>query len=107
VETSASEVKELKVTEAVGCAPLENAGGIYGWDEIKRAFATTNPNGEMRDRKRWGRQVSPLGQAFNPAVQPPIEEFNQPGEFLNFLRDVRQAAGDGHNTADDPDDEDQ
>ncbi|KIK41714.1 hypothetical protein CY34DRAFT_84897 [Suillus luteus UH-Slu-Lm8-n1] len=105
VETSASGVKELKVIEAAGCAPLEDAGGIYGWDEIKRAFATTNPSGEMRDRKRWARQVSPLGQAFNPAVQPPIEEFNQPGEFVKFLRDVRQAAGDGHNTADDPDDE--
>ncbi|KAG2756613.1 hypothetical protein P692DRAFT_20526860 [Suillus brevipes Sb2] len=106
VEKSTSGVKELKVIEASGCAPLEDSGGIYGWDEIKRAFATTNPSGEMRDRKRWGRQISPLGQAFNPAVQPSIEEFNQPGEFLKFLRGVRQAAGDGHNTADDQDDED-
>lgn len=107
VEKSTSGVKELKVIDASGCAPLEDSGGIYGWDEIKRAFATTNPSGEMRDRKRWGRQISPLGQAFNPAVQPSIEEFNQPGEFLKFLRGVRQAAGDGHNTADDQDDEDQ
>jgi hypothetical protein len=105
-ETSASGIKELKVIEVAGCAPLEDAGGIYGWDELKRAFATTNPNSEMRDRKRWGREISPLGQTFNPAVQPPTEEFNQPGEFLKFLRDVRQAAGDGHNLADDPDNED-
>lgn len=39
-------------------------------------------------------------------MRAPVEEFNQPREFLKLFHDIRQAAGDGHNLADDADHED-
>ncbi|KAH7928051.1 ribonuclease H-like protein [Leucogyrophana mollusca] len=104
VSTGTSRVKELKVIDAVGCGPVEDSGGVRGWDEVKRAFSTPNPNAELRERKRWAREVSGLGENFNPAAEPSIVSLNAPGMYDRMLQDMKRGSGDDPYLSDDIED---
>lgn len=46
------------VKEAVGCGPVEDSGGIPGWNRVKKAFAAVSPTPEQEEHKQWARWVS-------------------------------------------------
>ncbi|KIJ62755.1 hypothetical protein HYDPIDRAFT_29911 [Hydnomerulius pinastri MD-312] len=107
VESTNLPSRKLKVIAAEGAGPLEDAGGIRGWDEVKRAFASTNPSREMNDKKEWARMISPLGEAYDPRVAPTIDQLNTPGEYEDWLLNAAQGSGDFYDPDEDEDPEDE
>jgi hypothetical protein len=92
----------LSVIGATGCGPLDDSGGITGWQEVKTAFSRPNPRPHQRERKAWARNISPLGSAFDPANTPSLETLNREGEFVKFARLCRR----GEEYGEDDEDED-
>lgn len=84
--------KELKVIEVQGAGPMEDSGGIYGWEEVKKAFAATNPSTAQIDRRHWATESSSLGSAYDPTIAPTVASLSSRGAFEAWL--------DHHATAD-------
>ncbi|KAG7086760.1 hypothetical protein E1B28_002692 [Marasmius oreades] len=40
-------------SKAVGYPPAEDAGGVYGWEEVKSAFAAEHPTANQLERREW------------------------------------------------------
>jgi hypothetical protein len=90
----------LKVISAMGCGPLDNSGGVMGWQEVKLAFSKANPNTWKRDKKSWANDILPLGMAFDPSKTPSLEELNKEGEFEEFAKFCRRGEGNGEDNRD-------
>lgn len=85
----------LKVIRATGCGPLDDSGGVRGWNEVKKAFSSSNPNAQLREKKAWAKIVSPLGREFNPSKEPSLDALNEEGGFEKFAELCRQGEGNG------------
>lgn len=46
------------IKKAVGCGPIENCGGIHGWNRVKEAFEAVSPTREQGQRRQWARLAS-------------------------------------------------
>jgi hypothetical protein len=68
-----------------GCAPVEDSGSTTGWEEVKSAFRASNPTRDQEDRRRWARDVSGLGQSFDPLKEPDVVQMNYEGRWENHL----------------------
>ncbi|KAF9223450.1 hypothetical protein BS17DRAFT_767313 [Gyrodon lividus] len=79
------ESKKLKVVEVKGAAPLGDSGGLHGWDEVKRVFASTNVTDEFnsKEESRGG-----------------VDELNTASGYQEWLGKAAQGSGDYY----DPDD---
>lgn len=73
------DTKELKVLEVQGAGPLEDSGGVYGWEEVKKAFAARNPSRAQVERRRWAAEMTSLGDSYNPTVAPTVASLNARG----------------------------
>ncbi|KAG6331597.1 hypothetical protein ID866_7488 [Astraeus odoratus] len=73
----------LKVIEVQGASPLEDSGGIWGWDALKRAFAAARPDKEQKHTIHWAREMA--GNTYDPTVAPTVDEFNARGGFDAWL----------------------
>lgn len=47
------DVKDFVCLSGTGHPVIENAGGASGWNEIKAAYRTSQPNQEQRERREW------------------------------------------------------
>lgn len=63
------------VKEAVGCGPLEDSGGVHGWNEIKETFAAAAPTSAQEERKEWARKISGC-ENFDPFERPDLTQLN-------------------------------
>ena len=77
VSSSLTSSGTLKVIGATACGPLDDSGGVIGWEEVKTAFSSRHPSADERQRKLWAREISPLGQAFDPSKAPNLELLNK------------------------------
>lgn len=60
---------------------MEDSGGWSGWNEVREAFAAADPTREQRERKQWAREVSGLGEAFDPTRDPDLNELNSQSQW--------------------------
>lgn len=74
----------LKILSAVGCAPLEDCGGMFGWDELRKTWDPNTDRASVKARMQWARMVSPLAEAFDPFASPNIDHLNCPEVFQRF-----------------------
>lgn len=95
ISSGLSPNKSLKVIEANGYGPLEDSGGVEGWEAVKRAFAQPRPTTEQKELRNWAMQSSTLGSAFNPAATPAVTSLNKTGEFEKIARLCREGEGNG------------
>ena len=86
--------KRLKFIKAVGGSPLEDCGGVQGWQKIKDAFMIPDPSGEQRDLKQWCFSASSKGKNFNPTTAPSVDEMNVPFVFVRYANAHCQADSD-------------
>ncbi|KAF8586921.1 hypothetical protein K439DRAFT_1631213 [Ramaria rubella] len=75
------------IDKATGCPPLEDAGGICGWDAIKEAFSSNEPTSEHEERIEWAKSVSILGDDFNPFAEVDIAQMNLEENWKQYLGD--------------------
>lgn len=85
----------LSVTEATGCGPLEDSGGVSGWDDVKRAFAEMRSTSKQKELRSWAKRTSSLGDNFNPNSTPSLESLNKKGEFEKVSQLCQQGEGYG------------
>ncbi|KIJ29716.1 hypothetical protein M422DRAFT_268844 [Sphaerobolus stellatus SS14] len=78
------------VKEAVGCGPVEDSGGIQGWNKVKEAFAATQPTTEQLERRQWAREVSGLEERYNPLAEPDVIVMNYEGRWENHEEGYRE-----------------
>jgi hypothetical protein len=76
VSSSMVSREALKVAGATGCSPLDDSGGVTGWEEVRQAFFSANPTVPQKQRKSWAMEISPLGPAFDPSKAPNLGELN-------------------------------
>ncbi|KAF8987179.1 hypothetical protein BDQ17DRAFT_1548254 [Cyathus striatus] len=81
------------VTSATGCAPVEDSGAIPGWNSVKAAFRARNPTQEQEERRQWARDVSGLGDRYNPLEEPNIIQMNYEGRWENHLEGFMMDSG--------------
>ncbi|KAI5476397.1 hypothetical protein MNV49_007775 [Pseudohyphozyma bogoriensis] len=63
-------------SEAKGHGPIDDCGGIEGWDGVKEAFEAKRPNVEQRELKQWARSHSGQGSKYTPLKEPELEKLN-------------------------------
>ena len=77
----------------VGCGPVEDSGAIQGWEEVKSAFRARNPTRSQRERRRWAREVSGLGDEFDPFREPDVIQMNYEGRWENHVEHFMRMSG--------------
>ncbi|KAG6329400.1 hypothetical protein ID866_9689 [Astraeus odoratus] len=95
VSSTTLESDTLKVVEVRGAGALDDAGGVTGWEDVKAAFAATNPTADENERRGWARLISGRGGAYDPTVAPTVDELNAREGFHSWL--VRAGFTDDHN----------
>ncbi|KZP18782.1 hypothetical protein FIBSPDRAFT_583706 [Athelia psychrophila] len=80
-------------TAIYGCAPVEDAGGLYGWEEVKAAFRASHPTPEQRERMKWAKDASGRGASYSPLAEPDIIPMNYEGRWENRLKGFMQDYG--------------
>ncbi|KAL1754586.1 MM3350-like domain-containing protein, partial [Schizophyllum commune] len=53
-------------TEVVGYPPVEDCGGLSGWEGVKKAFAAGNPTPNQLERRKWAVGVMGLIECSDP-----------------------------------------
>jgi hypothetical protein len=82
VSSSLISQNDLKLVGATGCGPLDDSGGVTGWEDVKAAFSSSNPTAHQKRWKSWAQEISPLGHVFDPSKAPNLEQLK--GEFEKF-----------------------
>ncbi|KZP24118.1 hypothetical protein FIBSPDRAFT_951426 [Athelia psychrophila] len=68
-------------TAVSGCAPVEDCGGVYGWDNIKEAYQAPHPTEDQLERISWVKEIA--GDAYNPLAEPDMASMNSQGARPN------------------------
>ncbi|TFK33372.1 hypothetical protein BDQ12DRAFT_738798 [Crucibulum laeve] len=79
---------------AIGCGPVEDSGGTTGWETVKSAFRAQNPRITQSERRKWAREVSGLGDEFDPFKEPGVVQMNYEGRWENHLELYMNGSGD-------------
>lgn len=72
---------------------MADSGGIEGWNEVKQAFRTRNPNAEQRSKISWAKECSFLGDRFDPFAEPDTAVTNQDGRWKNCIFKMMRGMG--------------
>ncbi|KAL1733733.1 MM3350-like domain-containing protein, partial [Schizophyllum commune] len=56
----ASTANRPVLTEVVGYPPVEDSGGLGGWEDVKKAFATHDPTRDQLEHRKWATGVMGL-----------------------------------------------
>jgi hypothetical protein len=78
---------------SLGCGPVEDCGSIEGWNNVKAAFRSSVPAADQNDLRSWAKEVSGLGESYDPFAEPNITVMNYEGRWENHLRDFMIASG--------------
>ncbi|KIY67823.1 hypothetical protein CYLTODRAFT_443777 [Cylindrobasidium torrendii FP15055 ss-10] len=99
-ERMASAARPL-FASAVGYPPAEDAGGVSGWEEVKEAFAATNPTPDQISRRKWAisrmnyeSRTDPLAVGENVPYSPfnevNVTVMNYDGRWENHLEGYKE-----------------
>ncbi|KIY44789.1 hypothetical protein FISHEDRAFT_50671, partial [Fistulina hepatica ATCC 64428] len=82
-------------SSAVGYGPAEDAGGVTGWQDVKAAFAASNPTRKQLEIRKWATEQmgmvgrdDPLaveGGPYSPLKTPNVTVMNYDGRWVNHL----------------------
>jgi hypothetical protein len=79
--------------DLLGCGPVEDSGAIEGWEAVKSAFRAQNPTRKHRERQQWAREVSGLGDKFDPFKEPDVIQMNYEGRRENHVEHFMRMSG--------------
>jgi len=84
------------VKNAVGCAPIEDCGGIHSWNEVKEAFIAAKPTQEQRDWISWAKEHSGLGDSYDPLAPVEIRHMNDERHWENYYESHMEEENEKH-----------
>ncbi|KAL0578434.1 hypothetical protein V5O48_003584 [Marasmius crinis-equi] len=104
-------------SKAVGYPPAEDAGGVTGWEEVKKAFAAERPTASQRAKRDWAIErmgykdrTDPLAlgdkKPYNPHNEVNVTVMNYEGRWENHLEGYREQLGEKIERPDFDDDDD-
>ncbi|KAK7060801.1 hypothetical protein VNI00_000534 [Paramarasmius palmivorus] len=90
-------------SKAVGYPPAEDAGGVSGWEEVKKAFAAEHPTRDQLERRRWAiermgyeNRKDPLAvgdKYYSPFNEVNVVVMNYEGRWENHYNGYREELG--------------
>jgi len=85
-------------TKAIGYGPVEDSGGVTGWQEVKDAFATTTPTRDQLEKRHWALETAAMADRndplapegsegrYDPNRNPNLKVMNYEGRWENHFR---------------------